>query len=357
MKDKIVVVAMSGGVDSSVAAFLLRQAGYEVIGITMDLIESSCRIEKPDTCCSLTAFEDAMRMAEKIGIVHYILDLKEEFEEMVIAPFLKEYIAGRTPNPCVVCNKEIKFASLMNKVREIGADFVATGHYVRVEKTNSNYRLRKAADLSKDQSYFLYSLNQEQLSRALFPLGNYRKDEVRKIARRAGLAVAEKEESQEICFVVDNNYKEFLKKRAKEKIKPGHILDREGNIIGQHEGIAFYTVGQRRGLGLSKGKPLYVVKINSKDNTLILGEEEDLYHDELLAEDVNWMGINGLTSNLEVLARIRYLHKESPAIIYPIDGRKVRVKFKEPQRAITPGQAVVFYQGDMILGGGWIRDN
>lgn len=345
---------MSGGVDSSVAAYLLHQAGYEVMGVTMDLFESRCRIEKPRSHRSLPAFEDAIRVAEKIGIVHHILDLKKEFGQMVIWPFLREYTAGRTPNPCVVCNKEIKFGLLLDKARDLGSDLVATGHYVRIEKTDSGYQLRKAADLSRDQSYFLYSLIQKQLSRAIFPLGDYQKEKVREIARHAGLKVAEKEESQEICFVVDNNYKGFLKERAKEKIKPGHILDREGNILGTHQGIAFYTVGQRRGLGLSKGRPLYVVKINPKDNSLTVGEEEDLYQNELLTEDVNWVGISELTSELAVLARIRYLHKESPALIYPVDGGGVRVKFKEPQRAITPGQAVVFYQDDMVLGGGRI---
>lgn len=355
MNGKRVIVAMSGGVDSSVAAYLLTKEGYKVIGVTMDLLTSSCRIQRPDTCCGLLAFEDVMRVAEKIGIPHHILDVKDEFEKEVIIPFLSQYLRGQTPNPCILCNEKIKFNVLQEKAGEWGTDFLATGHYARIERVNARYTIKKAKDSSKDQSYFLYSLNQKQLSRCLFPLGDYRKEEVRDIAHNTGLGVAEKEESQEICFIPNNDYKEFLKERAKDKIQPGPIMDREGNILGEHEGIAFHTIGQRRGLGLATGRPLYVVRINPEDNTLTVGEEGNLYQDELVAEDVNWMGVGGLASELQVSAKIRYLHKESEALIYPMDKDKVRVKFKKPQRAITPGQSVVFYQDDVILGGGCIK--
>lgn len=356
MKDRV-VVAMSGGVDSSVAAYLLVREGYEVIGVTMDLIESSCRIKRPDTCCSLAAFEDAMKVAEIIGISHRILNLKKEFEQKVIGPFLEEYLTGRTPNPCVVCNKEIKFGLLLNYAKELGADLLATGHYARIERTDSGYQLKKAVDLSRDQSYFLYCLTPKQLSSALMPLGSYTKQEVRQIARELKLPVATKPESREICFVPDNNYKRFLAGRVSDRLRPGPILDKKGNILGCHQGISSYTIGQRKGLGLALGKPQYVTEIDKDKNILIVGDKKDLSQSELIAEDVNWISSKEPTSDIQASAKIRYLHQEAPAIITPLSDGNVQVKFEKPQQAITPGQAVVFYQDDVVLGGGWIKKN
>lgn len=353
---KRVVVAMSGGVDSSVSAYLLSKGGYEVIGITMDLFHESCQIDNPRTCCSLQAFQDARDVAETLGISHYTLNLKEEFEKEVVNYFLEEYLNGRTPNPCIMCNERIKFGTLLKKAKELGADYVATGHYARVEYDGDtgHHLLKKGKDLRKEQSYVLFSLQQEQLRYILLPLGGFTKTGVRKIAQDLGLKVHDKPESQEICFIPSNDYRRFLEGRGVRE-KPGPIMDKQGKVLGEHSGIHNYTIGQRKGIGRAFGKPLYVTEIDKERCAIIVGEDGDLFRDELIAHSVNWIGIREFKEPLEVKAKIRYAHKESLAQIFPLPNKTFKVKFHSKQRAITPGQAIVFYQDDLILGGGWIE--
>jgi tRNA-specific 2-thiouridylase len=369
MRKKVVVVAMSGGVDSAVSASILINQGYEVIGISMRLAHFDK--DKGSTsyycsslernCCGIKSVDDARGVAHKLGIPFYVVDCEEEFREEVIAYFCDEYMSGRTPNPCVLCNERIKFGVLLKKaVYELGADYVATGHYASVEFDNvsKRYLLKKGKDAEHDQSYFLFSLSQEQLSRISFPLKDYTKDSVRKIAKELGLRVYNKPSSQEICFIPFNNYCEFLKRylpRNSKLFQPGPIVNTSGKVVGEHKGIAFYTIGQRKGIG-AHGKPFYVVSIIPEKNMIVIGEEEELYRDELIADKVNWIDRERLDGPLKVKAKIRYKHPESDAVVSPIDidGGKVKVKFSTPQRAITPGQAVVFYVGDVVSGGGWI---
>jgi tRNA-specific 2-thiouridylase len=352
---KRVAVAMSGGVDSSVTAYLLKEAGYEVIGLTMDLLQSSCMIESPTTCCSLQAFQDAKEVADELKINHYIIDCKAEFETHVINYFINEYLSGRTPNPCIVCNKIIKFGFLLKKAQELRADYLATGHYAKVIKQNSRYVIQKGIDLAKDQSYFLYSLSQTQLTHAIMPLGEYKKEAVRKIANDLGLKVHDKPESQQICFITEGDYRKFISERLKHNLHPGPILNKTGKVLGEHQGIAFFTIGQRRGLNIAFGKPIYVIKIDKDKNAIIVGEETDLYSYELVANNINWVSIDKLTKQIELIAKIRYLHDGELAEIFPLQTDMVKVRFKTPQRAITPGQSVVFYQGDILVGGGVIK--
>ncbi len=374
-----VVVAMSGGVDSSVAAALLKSQGYEVIGITMcfNLPDS---VTKRPTCCGIEAIEDARRVAHKLGIKHYVLNFSKVLKEKVIKEFCREYLKGRTPNPCVRCNQYIKFDALLKKAFSLGARYLATGHYARVERFQSpksrvqSCLLKKAKDLKKDQSYFLYRLSQKQLKAILFPLGEYTKDEVRKIAREFALPVADKLASQEICFLPTGDYREFLKNelprlpalprrqaggrqgflKAQGKIDmhPGPVADKENNVLGQHKGIAFYTIGQREGLGIAKGYPLYVIKINPKNNRITVGKKEDVYADEFLLRDNHWI-IAPFKKKIALKVRIRYNHPEAPARLIFLK-HKIKVKFKEPQFAVTPGQSAVFYDKDTVLGGGII---
>ncbi|MDI6786574.1 MAG: tRNA 2-thiouridine(34) synthase MnmA [bacterium] len=352
---KKVLVAMSGGADSSVAAYLLVKEGYEVIGLTFDLFQSSCQDSNPRTCCSLAAFEDVRDVAEKLGISHYIINLKEEFEREVINYFIKEYLNGKTPNPCVKCNEKIKFATLLNKAKELGADYIATGHYAKVEydKSRESYLLKKGTDLKKDQSYVLFCLNQNILSKTIFPLGNLKKEEIRKIAKESGLLIHNKPESQEICFIPSNDLRIFFKiNKISDKL--GHIMDKNGKILGSHSGIHCFTIGQRRGLGIAKGKPLYVIKIDQDKNIVIVGEKKELLKNELTASNVSWVTGSIPNKPITVKAKIRYTHNETLALIIPIFNKKVKVKFSDPQQAITPGQAIVFYKNDVLLGGGWI---
>jgi tRNA-specific 2-thiouridylase len=356
---KLVVVAMSGGVDSSVTAALLLEQGYEVIGVTMQIWDPRVTEVAGDYvgCCSLSAVDDARAVANKLDIPYYVLNFYDLFRETVVDDFCREYMRGRTPNPCVVCNRVVKFEALLRKALGLGADYVATGHYARIgyEAEIGRYTVKKAVDPRKDQTYFLYTLTQSQLAHTLMPLGEYTKDEVRRMAADRGLKTAEKPESQEICFVPDNNYRNFLRENVAGEIKPGPFLDLEGNVVGRHEGIAFYTIGQRRGLGLALGERVYVVDIDPERNAVIVGPEEALNRTGLVAGDLNLILVNHLTGPERVHAQIRYNSRPAPANITPLPGGRVRVDFDAPQRAITPGQAVVFYRDDYLLGGGTIE--
>ena len=348
---------MSGGVDSSVAAAMLKEKGYEIIGVTMQVWPQDAPLPQGESgCCSLSAVNDARRVADILEIPHYVMNFRDEFEEKVIADFIANYMGGRTPNPCIVCNKEIKFKSLLSKARALEADYVATGHYARIDydTDRGRYLLRKGIDRGKDQSYVLYNLTQEQLGRTLFPLGPFTKDEIRSEADRLGLPVASKPESQEICFIPDDDYRRFIKERVGSKIKPGNFVDREGKVIGRHRGYSNYTIGQRKGLGLALGYPAYVVGIDVEKNTVIIGTEEDIFHRELVVEDNNYIAFERLEGPLQALVKIRYKAEEAPAEIAPLEGGRVKVKFDEPQRAITPGQSAVYYEKDVVLGGGII---
>lgn len=360
MKQPLVAVAMSGGVDSSVAAALLVQRGYRVVGITLQIWQESQTDPRHAGCCSLGAVVDARRVARILGIPHYVLNFREQFAQTVIADFIAEYRRGRTPNPCVQCNRYVKFDAFLQKADEVGAQFIATGHYARIQydEKSGRWLLLKAVSREKDQSYVLFPMTQAQLSRTLLPLGDLpSKTETRVLARELGLPVADKPDSQEICFVAEaGGYREFLRRRVPGAMQAGEIRDVHGNLLGRHSGIAFFTIGQRRGLGLSGHRePLYVVDIDAENNVVIVGSEEHLYCRRFLVEGVNWIAFDRLTKPLAVEARIRYNMPEAPATIFPAeDATCVEVEFDLPQRAITPGQAAVFYQGDVVVGGGTI---
>lgn len=353
-----VVVAMSGGVDSSVAAAILKDGGYDVIGISMQIWDYSAEsVERFGTCCSLDDINDARRVAEKLGIPFYILNLEEDFKRDVVDYFVSEYMKGRTPNPCVPCNQRLKFDALLNYAVKIGASKVATGHYAKVVEERGRYFIKRGVDRSKDQSYFLFNLSQEQLKRAIFPLGDYTKSDIRRMAKTFGLNVAEKEESQEICFVPDNDYGDFIRKRLDaDRIEGGEIVTTDGNIIGRHKGLPFYTIGQRKGLGVSYEKPLYVSEIDVENNRLVVGENDSIMRKGVIVENVNWSIITPRDSSFRALVQIRYRHHASEAEITLIDNNTVKVIFDELQRAITPGQAAVFYLEDTLIGGGWIKE-
>jgi tRNA-specific 2-thiouridylase len=354
-----VAAAMSGGVDSSVAAALLKAEGRDVIGVTMNLFSlprEACASENLRSCCGWKAQEDANRVAIALGIPHFIVDFRREFERRVVADFCREYRLGRTPNPCIRCNQFVKFGLLLERVRHLGAERIATGHYARVEfdEASGRYLLKKGRDAEKDQSYFLYPLTQDELSRADFPVGRYSKGEVRRLAAEYRLPVAEKPESQEICFVPDKDYARFLKERCPEAFRAGPILDLGGKVIGRHQGIAHFTIGQRKGMGVAALHPLYVVDIDAERNTVLAGRNEDLYRRRLRASGLNWISIEKLVEPLAVRAKIRYKHSEARALVTPISARSVSVEFEKPQRAVAPGQAVVFYDGETVVGGGTI---
>ena len=357
---KQVMIGMSGGVDSSVAAALLLERGYKVIGVTLKMWEEGLDESNQNidgSCCSLTAIEDAQRVAKQLNIPHYVLDFKETFKSSVVDYFIDEYTKGRTPNPCVACNKHIKFEALLQKAASMEVDYIATGHYAKIEfdPARKRHLLKKSKTSAKDQTYFLYNLTQEQLSRTLFPIGDYTKDQIREIAERLNLAVASKPDSQEICFIKNNNYIDFISKNSNYVPEPGDFVDKGGNFLGQHSGIINYTVGQRKGLGLSFGKPMYVIGLNAKENTVILGDDKDNYSSSLIATDINFIAFDNLDGPMQVKAKIRYAAKEAEATINPEGDGRVRVEFSVPQRAITPGQSVVFYKDDIVLGGGIIE--
>jgi len=345
---------MSGGVDSSVAAALLIEKGFDVIGLTMKL--PGAEAAAGGKCCGSKAIDDARAVGAKLNIPVYVINCEKQFDERVINYFCDEYSHGKTPNPCVVCNKELKFGKLLDKAKELGADFLATGHYARVDYDvkKSRYILKKAEDKNKDQSYFLFSLTQEQLKSALFPLTEITKTETRRIAKKLGMKVHDKKESQEICFV-DGKYQDFMKARGVSGgFRPGNIIDGEGNITGEHQGLAYYTIGQRKGIG-AHGALRYVTEIDAVKNTVIIGGAEDLMRKVIVAGSLNWIDREKLTAPLRAKVRIRYKHTEQSALIEPSAGGKVIVTFDEPQRAPAPGQAAVFYDGDAVLGGGIIE--
>lgn len=352
---------MSGGVDSSVAAALLQEKGHEVIGVTMKLFSlpvEYCRSETLRSCCGWKATEDANRVASVLGIPHYVVNFEKHFERKVIKDFCEEYARGRTPNPCIRCNQHIKFDILMKKMKPLKAHYLATGHHARVEYDGptGRYLLKKGKDKEKDQSYFLYPLTQEQLSQTLMPIGYFTKSEVREKAVEFGLPVAKRAESQEICFIPDKNYTRFLENRLPDAFPPGPIVDVNNHVLGQHRGIIHYTVGQRRGMGISAPQPLYVLSIRAGKNTIVVGTNEDLYRKKLQASRVNLISLDRIEKPIKVKARIRYKHKEATAQLRPLDDERLLVEFEQPQRAVTPGQSVVFYEREVVLGGGTIDE-
>lgn len=351
-RNKKVLMAMSGGVDSSVSAAILKKDGYDVVGITMEIWPK--KADDFGGCCSASAVDDAKKVADKLKIPHYVLNFREEFKKLVIDDFVKEYKNGRTPNPCVRCNRHIKFDLLMKKADELGADFVATGHYAVIVKGKKMYELRKSSDKNKDQSYFLYDFSQEALKRTLFPLGKMTKTKTRLLAKKLGLSVADKKDSQEICFIENNNYGAFVSENSAEPIKPGPIYSADGTRLGMHKGIIYYTVGQRKGLGIPFGKPFYVIKIDPAQNAIIVGEENETLGRSLVAEGFRWTSIDAPADVFTAKAKIRYMNEETEAQIQPLENNEVSVSFKKPVKAITPGQSVVLYKNDTVLGGGVI---
>jgi len=350
-----VLLGMSGGVDSSVAAWLLKEQGYDVVGVTMKVWPQDCVSRAEDKCCGPQAVADARGVAHALGIPHYVVDEAGEFEKLVIDYFTSEYRAGRTPNPCVMCNEKLKFGNLLAKARALGATHVATGHYARIETVDGRAQLKKAVDAKKDQSYFLFSLRQEQLAAAILPLGGLTKPEVRALAKKMGLKTYDKEDSQEICFVPGNDYTAFLKSHLGEKeFHPGGIYFKDGTFMGPHEGMEFYTVGQRKGLGGGHGRPVYVIDIDPATQRVIVGDYDDLQRGDCFLSQTNWGGSEP-AGPVEITTKIRYNYPEVRAVLHPLPGNRARLEFAEPQRSVSPGQAAVCYLGDRVLGGGWIE--
>ena len=353
-----VMLGMSGGVDSSAAAAVLLEQGYDVVGVTMQIWPDKAeeRQQVEGGCCSLSAVDDARRVADRLRIPYYVLNFKEVFQQKVIEYFNQEYLKGRTPNPCIACNRFVKFEAMLQKAVSMGIDYVATGHYARIgfDESSGRYLLKKSATAAKDQTYALYTMTQDQLSRTLFPIGDFTKDRVRELARELGLSVASKPDSQEICFVEDNDYGRYISENTDTDIKPGNFIDQYGKKLGMHKGIIHYTVGQRKGLGIAFGKPMFVVAIRPEDNTVVLGDESEVFSSILTASDLNYISIASLTEEMRIKAKIRYSAREAAASIKPLPDGRVNVLFDEPQRAVTPGQSIVFYNDDVIVGGGVI---
>lgn len=357
MTDKKAMIAMSGGVDSSVAAFLTKEAGYSCIGATMKLFANDdIGVCREHSCCSLDDVEDARSVARSMNIPYYVFNYSERFTELVMDKFVEAYENGMTPNPCIDCNRYMKFEKLYSQAKELYCDYVVTGHYARIEfDDNCNrYILKKAIDLSKDQSYVLYSMTQDQLAHTLFPLGGMEKTKTRQIAEENGFINAKKHDSQDICFVQNGSYAEFIEQYTNKKYPEGNFVDMQGNILGKHKGIIRYTVGQRKGLGLSLKEPMYVAKIDVENNTVILAKDAELYSTSLIANNINLISVDRINEPMHIKAKVRYRHTEQPATVTQIDEDTVSIVFDEPQRAITKGQAVVLYDGDVVIGGGTI---
>jgi tRNA-specific 2-thiouridylase len=350
-----VVVALSGGVDSAVAAALLVEQGYETIGLMMRLwAEAADGRPSLNRCCSLDAIEDARAVCRHLGIPFYVINYELPFLDRVVGPFVVDYSRGRTPNPCLACNRYLKFGMLLERALALDARFLATGHYARVRQSDDRYQLLRGRDPDKDQSYALYNLGQHELRHVLFPVGELMKGEVREVARRTSLPVADKPESQEICFIPGGDYRRFVRERAPQAFRPGPIVDRAGRVLGQHRGLPGYTIGQRKGLGIAGPEPLYVLEIDVARNALVVGPASELGRSALLAEDVNWVSGEPPTRPMSVTAMIRLHGQETAAVVTPLPGRQARVTFARPQRNITPGQAAVYYAGEVLLGGGRI---
>lgn len=355
MDKKKIIVGLSGGVDSSVAAHLLKEQGHEVIGVTMVNFREKNPVPGEKTSAEKIV-EDAARVAKHLGIPHHVVDFCSQFKENVIDYFAKEYLSGRTPNPCVVCNRYIKWRAMMEQGEKLGARWLATGHYARVEQlSNGRFSLKCSVTAAKDQTYALYGLTQEQLSRTIMPLGAYTKDEIRAIAESIDLPVAKKPDSMEICFIPDKDYAGFIEKNTEVHVPKGNYVSTSGEILGRHEGIIHYTVGQRKGLNLAMGRPVFVTEIRPETNEVVIGDNEDVFAPALLCSHLNSMSVPSFESGMEVFAKIRYNHKGAPAVLERTGEDELVVRFKDPQRAITPGQAVVFYQGDYVAGGAIIE--
>ena len=350
------LIAMSGGVDSSVTAVLMQQAGYECTGVTMLLYTNTqACLTEGRTCCSLDDAEDARAVARRFGMRHFVLNASDRFESDVIQKFVRVYEEGGTPNPCIDCNRKLKFSYLWQKARELGCEKLATGHYARIEqREDGRWLLKKGIDHSKDQSYVLYMLNQEQLAHICFPLGGMQKTEVREIAENRALVNAKKHDSQDICFVPDGDYSAFIRRYTQHSYPAGNFIDTDGNILGRHSGIVDYTIGQRRGLGVAAGHPIYVCKKFPETNTIMLSDNNNLFSSVLYANEINLIDRDAISETLHCSAKVRYRHTEQPCTVTQIDADTVKVEFDEPQRAITTGQAVVFYDGDCVIGGGTI---
>lgn len=356
MSGKKIVVGMSGGVDSSVAAYLLKRQGYDVIGVTLNNWQGEETAgDAGEACGSVSAAEDAGRVAAHLGIPHEIVDCRVEFRKYVVDYFTSEYWKGRTPNPCVVCNRYVKWEALLRRSKEIGADYVATGHYARVDRlANGRYAIRNSATAAKDQTYALYGLTQEQLARTRMPVGDYAKDEIRSIAEEIGLSVAEKKDSQEICFIPDHDYAGFIDRECGRTPTPGNFVSTDGEILGRHKGITHYTVGQRKGLGIALGRPVFVTQIRPDTNEVVLGEDGEVFTDMLYADHLNFMSLPDISGEVLLKAKIRYSHAGSACRVTRVGEDEICCKFLEPVRAVTPGQAVVLYDGDYVAAGGMI---